>query len=140
MRRLDLGDVYVEEADRIGLERFLGRLVAFDFRQPADAVALIAAMQGRTRQVRDGGLQGIEAIVERQKRVSAESHGDGLFLAVKTVERGSFGPIGASWTKVLLFHFATVLGLMPWRSASSLAVAFDRCIAARMACVVVALP
>ena len=69
MRRLDLGDVDVEEADRVGLERFLGRLVAFDFRQPADAVALIAAMQRRTRQVRNRGLQGIEAIVERQKRV-----------------------------------------------------------------------
>ena len=43
-------------------------------------MALIAAMQRRARQVRDGGLQGIEAIIERQKRVPAESHGDGLFL------------------------------------------------------------
>ena len=35
-----LGDVDVEVADRVGLELLLGRLVAFDLRQPADVVAL----------------------------------------------------------------------------------------------------
>ena len=30
--------------------------------------------------MRDGGLQRIEAIIERQQRVLAESHGDGLVL------------------------------------------------------------
>jgi len=38
----------VEEADRISLELFLGGLVAFDVRQPADPVALQAAMQPRS--------------------------------------------------------------------------------------------
>ena len=63
-----------------------------------------------------------------------------VVLAAAHVERGALGPIGASSTKSRFFHFATVLGSRPWRSASSLAVAFDRCIAALTACVVVALP
>ena len=42
---LHFGDVDVEVADRVALELLLGRLVAFDIRQAADAVALQAAMQ-----------------------------------------------------------------------------------------------
>jgi hypothetical protein len=83
LRGLDLGDVDMKIADRICLERFLGRLVAFGIRQPADAVALIAAVQGRTRQVRDGGLQGIEVCL-RKATATASSSMD------KTVERGSW--------------------------------------------------
>ena len=45
LRRLKLGDVDVEEADRIGLELLLRLPVALDRRQPADAMALKAAMQ-----------------------------------------------------------------------------------------------
>jgi len=41
----DLGDVDVEKADRIGLEFLLCRLAALDIGQPADAMALQAAMQ-----------------------------------------------------------------------------------------------
>ena len=67
-------------ADRIGLELALGGLVAFDLGQPADAVALQAAMQRRARQMRDGRLQGVEAIVERQQGMPSESDDDGLFL------------------------------------------------------------
>lgn len=52
---------------------------------------------------------------------------------VKTVERGAFGPIGASSRKLRLRHLATVFRLRPYRAASSLSEAFDRCIAARMA-------
>ena len=48
-----LGDVDVEVADRIALELLLGRLVAVDLRQAADAVALQAAMQRRAGQMRD---------------------------------------------------------------------------------------
>ena len=44
-------DVYVKVAYRIGLELFLFGLVAFDLRQPADAVALKTAMQGRTAEM-----------------------------------------------------------------------------------------
>jgi hypothetical protein len=50
---LHLGDVDMEEPDRVGFELLPGRLVAVDVRQPADAVALQAAVQRRARQVRD---------------------------------------------------------------------------------------
>ena len=53
-------DVDVEEADRIALELFLRRSVAFDVRQSTNTMAKAAG------QMRDGRLQRIEAIVERQ--------------------------------------------------------------------------
>ena len=55
----DLGDVDVEEADRVGLEGLLARLVAVDLGQPADPVPLQQAMKSRTCQVRFDGLQGV---------------------------------------------------------------------------------
>jgi hypothetical protein len=58
----------------------------------------------------------------------------------RTVERGVFGPIGASLTNRRLRHLETVFWFSPYCAANSLSGAFDRCIAARMACVVVALP
>ncbi len=48
-----LGDVHVEEADRVDLElRFLWR-VSLQIRQTRDVVALKTAMQGRARETRD---------------------------------------------------------------------------------------
>src|SRR5918997_6745895 len=41
---------------------------------------LKAAVQGRACQVWDGGLERVEAVVERQKRVTPESDNDGLLL------------------------------------------------------------
>jgi hypothetical protein len=58
----------------------------------------------------------------------------------KTVERSALGPIRASLTKARLRHLATVFWFSPYRAANALSGAFDRCIAARMMCVVVALP
>ena len=40
----DLGNIDVKIADRIGLEGFPGRFIAFDIGQPADAVAPVATM------------------------------------------------------------------------------------------------
>src|SRR5262245_2005049 len=48
-------------------------------------MALKQAMQRGAGQRRDGGLQGVEAVVERQEGVPAERHGDGLLLGA---ERG----------------------------------------------------
>ena len=42
---MDLGDINVEVADRVGFELALVGLVAFDLRQTGDAVALQAAVQ-----------------------------------------------------------------------------------------------
>src|SRR3984893_3055521 len=61
----NFGNVDVEEADWIGFELLLRRLVPLDIRQLADAVALQTAVQRGSRQMRDGRLQRIEAIIER---------------------------------------------------------------------------
>jgi hypothetical protein len=43
-------------------------------------VPLEAAMQRRARQMRDGRLQRVEAVVERQQGMLSERNDDGLFL------------------------------------------------------------
>jgi hypothetical protein len=78
--RAYLGDIEVEEPDRVDLEGLLRRLVAIDLGQSGNTVTLQAAMQGRTGQVRDAGLQGIEAIIQRQQGMLAEGDNDRLFL------------------------------------------------------------
>jgi hypothetical protein len=78
---LHLGDVDVDVADGMGLEGLPGWLVALDFRQSGDAVAPKAAMQRGTGQVRHGGLERAEAIVERQQGVAAEGDDVGLLLS-----------------------------------------------------------
>jgi putative transposase len=77
---LHFGDVDVEIANRIGLKLALGRSFAFDLRQARDPMALEAAMQRRARQVRDGRLQSIETVVERQQGVPSEGDHDRLLL------------------------------------------------------------
>lgn len=70
----------MEAAGRVGLEaRALG-LVAIDLRHLADAVALQAAVQRRAGQVRNGGLQRVEAVVERQERVTPKGYHDRFVL------------------------------------------------------------
>src|SRR5215210_7590131 len=73
----DLGDVDVEVADRIRLEPLLRGLVALGLGQARDAVALQAAVQTGAGQVREGGLERIEAVIQRQKRVppKGDNHG-----------------------------------------------------------------
>jgi hypothetical protein len=76
----DNGSLHVEEADRINLERPPSRLVALQIWQPRGAVPLQTAMERRARQPRDRGLEGMEAIIERQQRVAADGHDHGLLL------------------------------------------------------------
>ena len=80
LRRSNLGDVDMKIADRIGLEFAFGGGFAFDLRQPGDPVALQTAVKGRARQMRDGGLQSVQAVVERQQSMPSECNDDGLFL------------------------------------------------------------
>jgi hypothetical protein len=70
----------VEEADRVTLELGTPRLVAVGARQAREAVALQTAVQAGAGQVRDGGLQRVEAVVQRQQRVAPERNDDGLLL------------------------------------------------------------
>ena len=79
-RRVNLGQIDVEVAERVSLEaRPLG-FVAADLRQSADAVALQAAVQRRAGQVRDRGLQRVKAVVERQERVATKGDHDRLIF------------------------------------------------------------
>jgi hypothetical protein len=70
---VDLGQIDVEVADRVAGEALLGRLVAIDLRQPADSMSYQAAVQGRASEVRDGRLQAVKAVVQRQERVLCET-------------------------------------------------------------------
>jgi hypothetical protein len=67
-------------AGDIGLEFAFGGGFAFDLGQPGDPVALQTPVKRRARQVRDGRLQGVKAVVERQQRMPSESNDDSLFL------------------------------------------------------------
>jgi hypothetical protein len=62
----NLSDVDVKIADWIGFEFASRGLVAFDLWQSRDAMSLQAAVQSRPGQVRDGELQGIQAVIGRQ--------------------------------------------------------------------------
>src|SRR5262245_65583415 len=69
-------DIDVEVADRVPLERLLAPCLAFDRRKPADLVALKQSMQRRSRQMRDGRVEDIKAIIERQSRRHAECNSE----------------------------------------------------------------
>lgn len=81
--RMHIGNVNVEIADRIALELLLWLPVASDLGQPGNTVAPKASMQRRTRQMGDGRLERIKAIIERQHRMSAERDNDGFLLRRK---------------------------------------------------------
>ena len=72
------GNVDMEEADRVSLELLPRRLVPLDIWQLADAMTLEATMQRGACQMRDGRLQCIEAIIERQERMPPEGDNDRL--------------------------------------------------------------
>ncbi len=63
--------------------------------------------------MRDGGLQGVEAVVERQQGMPSERNNDGLFLNRQDCRLGFLRPVGRSETEVRAFYFATVFVLTP---------------------------
>jgi hypothetical protein len=75
----DLADIEVEVADGVALEALLLCLSALSLGQAGDAVAFQQPVQAGAGQVWDLRLQGEQHIVERQRRLLAESH-DGCFL------------------------------------------------------------
>src|SRR6185369_9440646 len=77
---VNLGDVHVEVADSVLGELLLGRLVAADLGQAADAMALQTAVEAGAGQVRDTRLKGVEAVVEREQRPLTEGYNDGFLL------------------------------------------------------------
>ena len=97
-------------------------------------MALQASVQRRAGQVRNSGLQGIEAVIEWQQGMAAEGDDDRLFALAQNRR------FGASLVEVLRLHLTTVFGLIPWRRASALMLSSLCCIARPTACVVLALP
>ena len=134
-----LSDIDMEAPGWITFELPASRLVPFDIRQAQDAMPLKAALQRRTGAgIVDCGAQrqssSGSSVWRRKATIVASS------ASVRTVDRGSFGPVLRSSTVARFRHLATVFGLMliSWLNAES--EAFDRCIAALTANVVVALP
>lgn len=74
-------------------------------------------MEGRARQMRDRRLKRINAVVERQERMTPKGHDDRLILQRR--RRGM--RIFRARRKVGRFlHLATVFWLIPWRLARAL--------------------
>src|SRR4051794_26308220 len=105
---LHFGDVDVEEADRIRLELFLCRLVAFDLSKTADPMPLQTTMHDERVRC---GIVGWSAykqsssgrsVCRRKPTMTASSSID------STVDRGSFGPVRRSTTELRAFHLRTV--------------------------------
>lgn len=71
---LDLCDIEMEEPDRLAFETLSLGLVSLDVRQPGYPVTLKAAMQGRTCQMGNAGLQGIKVVIQRKQRMPAKCH------------------------------------------------------------------
>ena len=87
----------------------------------------------------DRGLQGIEAVVQRQKRVPPERDDHRLICFRHDGGPRLLRPGLPILDRLALAPLGTVLGLMPSSLLSAASEACDRCIAARTACVVVAL-
>jgi len=95
--------------------------------------------------MRNGRLQGLEAVIERQQGMLAEGNDDRIFaLAQKpSISLNLARSPSTGWctlVEVLRLHLTTVFGLIPWRRASALMLSRLHCIARRIACVVLALP
>lgn len=79
----DFGDVDMEVADRVRLELLAGGPIALYIRKPVDAMPLKTAMQRGAGQLRDGGLERVEAVIQRQQRVLAKGDDDGFLFQRK---------------------------------------------------------
>lgn len=64
----------LSDVDGEGLELAFRGLVAFDPRQSADPVAPQASVQRRSREMRDGPLEPLAAVIERQQLLGEAEH------------------------------------------------------------------
>ena len=91
----DLCQIDMEVTDGIGFELLAGRAGCIEMGQPADAVALEATVKGGAGELRDGGLESVEAVIKGQERVLAKGHDDGLLLASQGRGMAFFGSHGS---------------------------------------------
>lgn len=81
LRGADLGEIDMKVADGVSLELLLwGRAMTCHVRKAADAMTLEATMQRRAGELRQGGLERVETIVEWKKGVPAKGDHHGLLL------------------------------------------------------------
>lgn len=74
--------------------------------QSADAMALETAMESRAGELRNGCLEGVEAVVQRQERVLAKGDDNGLLFA----SQGRGEPL--LWPHGSVFHEGTFAPLL----------------------------
>jgi hypothetical protein len=84
--RLDLGPSNVPVAKWVVLAVLLRPTLSVFAQRQAAAVALETAGQGRAGEGRDSGLQGTEAVVQRQERVWAKGHRKGFWAFLTVVD------------------------------------------------------
>jgi hypothetical protein len=85
------------------------------------------------------GLQRVEAVVERQQRVTSERQTTASFSVVSVVDLGSLGPVHRSAVDERLRRLVIVFWMTQWRLARALRLSLLCCIARRTTSVVVAL-
>jgi hypothetical protein len=102
----DLCQIDMEVTDGIGFELLAGRAGCIEMGQSADAVALEATVKGGAGELRDGGLESVEAVIKRQERVLAKGHDDGLLLTSQGRGMAFFGSHGS------VLHEGTLAPLM----------------------------
>jgi hypothetical protein len=71
-------------------------------------VALQTAMEGGARQMREGRLQGVEAVVERQQGMPSEGDDHRLFFRGQDRRFGFLRPSRQTGDRGPSFHLATV--------------------------------
>jgi hypothetical protein len=94
--RSHLGQVDMEEADRIAVELLPPGLVSLHLWQPADAMPFQATVQRGACQRWNRGLQGVQTVIERQERVLAKRDDDGLLL------HRQYGGPGNCWSSPVI--------------------------------------
>ena len=88
---VQFGKIQVKIADGIVLKFLLFRRHRLCFlRQPADAVPFKKAMQRRARQVRNGVLQGVEAVIQAELHMLAKQAGGGCLGSGEYRRNGRF--------------------------------------------------
>ena len=108
--RTDLGRVEMKVANRRGCELLLGRLVTLEVRQAADAMPLQTARPRGAGQVRQRGLQGIQAVIKRQPRMLAKRDQQRFCLRRQACGAGWLRAHGRIVPGVRCGHFATGWG------------------------------
>ena len=124
---------------RVALEGAPG-FISFALWQATDAVTLQTAVQGRAGHFRNTGLQSEQAIIQRQQGVAANRDDCGLFCDGEHRRTYLLRPHRGIFHGISFAPLGNGFDVDPQSPGHAAFEAFDRCISARTACVVLALP